>query len=177
MPIWPARPPGTTRQKCTMVTTPSTVKKFSSFPIPLWDCGRPPDFLQSLTGPAHSTRLSAKKAAHNCPCWRHVAENPDPLDFLQSLTGPAHSTRLSAKKAAHNCPCWRHVAENPDPGTSLRPFRYVAPLYAVAGAKFRIEQRVWLQHFHFWCLQSNGFRRGSRKAASSRPCSVEVKMH
>jgi hypothetical protein len=41
------------------------------------------------------------------------------------------------------------VAENPAPVTGLRRFRYAAPLYAVVEAKFRIEQRVWLQHLHF----------------------------
>jgi hypothetical protein len=40
---------------------------------------------------------------------------------------------------ADNCPRWRHVAENPDLKAGLRRFRYVAPLYAVVLADFRIE--------------------------------------
>ena len=43
MPIWPAPSRGTTRQECTMATTPSMVRKYSSFPIPLWACGLHPD--------------------------------------------------------------------------------------------------------------------------------------
>jgi hypothetical protein len=62
------------------------------------------------------------------------------------------------------------MAQIPAQEVDLLLFRYVAPLYAVAGAKFRIEQRVWLQHFHFWRIQSDGFRRGfsSGKAALCR---------
>ena len=46
------------------------------------------------------------------------------------------------------------MAKNPAQATDLGLFRYIAPLYAVAGAKFRIEQSVWLQHFHFWCYRA-----------------------
>ena len=77
---------------------PFKVKKCFLFLIPLWACGRPPDFLLSLVGATFSTR----KVADNCPRWRHVAENP--------VTVPG-----------------------------LRRFRYIAPLYALAGANFRIE--------------------------------------
>jgi hypothetical protein len=62
------------------------------------------------------------------------------------------------------------MAQIPAKQADVRLFRYIASLYAVAGAKFRIEQNVWLQHFHFWCLQSNGLRRGfsTGKAALCR---------
>jgi hypothetical protein len=52
------------------------------------------------------------------------------------------------------------MAQIPVQEVGLGRFWYFAPLYAVAGVKFRIEQSVWLQHFHFWCSQSNGLRRG-----------------
>jgi hypothetical protein len=45
---------------------------------------------------------------------------------------------------ADNYPRWRHRADNPHQKSGLRPFRYIAPLYTVAGTNFRIEQRVWL---------------------------------
>jgi hypothetical protein len=38
------------------------------------------------------------------------------------------------------------MAQNPAQEADLRRFRYAASLYAVAGAKFRIEQRVWLKN-------------------------------
>jgi hypothetical protein len=62
------------------------------------------------------------------------------------------------------------MAQNPSEKADLRLIGYIAPLYAVAGAKSRIEQSVWLQHFHFWCLPSNGLRRGfsTAKAALCR---------
>src|SRR5271154_3718794 len=104
MPIWPARSPGMTRQNCTMATTPSMVKRYSSFPILRWVYGRRPDFL------------------------------PNSVRRMRSQLGGT----------ADNHPRWRHRADNPHPKAGLRPFRYIAPLYAVFVAKFRIEQRVWL---------------------------------
>jgi hypothetical protein len=52
------------------------------------------------------------------------------------------------------------MAQNHAQAADLRLFRYMESLYAIAGTRFRIELRVWLQHFHFWCLQSDELRRG-----------------
>jgi hypothetical protein len=52
--------------------------------------------------------------------------------------------RRMRSRLADNCPRWRHLAENLDLKAGLRLFRYAAPLYAIFVAKFRIEQRVWL---------------------------------
>ncbi len=48
--------------------------------------------------------------------------------------------RLCVKRAAPSFFLVR-VAENPDPATHSRRFRYVSPLYTVAEANMRIEQR------------------------------------
>ena len=130
MPIWPARSPGTTRQRCTMATTPSMGKKCSLSPIPLWVCGRLPDFPRNSARLVRRMRLRLPRLPRQAVGW-----------------------------TAHNSPRCRHTSQDPAQEVDLRLFRYIAPLYAVAGAKFRIEQTVWLQHFHFWCLQSSGLRR------------------
>ena len=39
----------------------------------------------------------------------------------------------------HNSPRWRHMAQIPAQEVDLLLFRYVAPLYAVVLADFRIE--------------------------------------